>query len=69
MESVFASIKRGFIASFDQLIPGFSGMLYSIIERDMVRVYREYAEEKKRRQEMSEEEAKDEAELLQRIEA
>ena len=44
-------------------------MLYSIIERDMVRVYREYAEEKKRRQEMSEEEAKDEAELLQKIEA
>jgi hypothetical protein len=67
-ESVFASIKRGFIQSFDQLIPGFSGLLYSVIERDMVRVYREYAEEKRRRQEMSEEEAKDEADLLKKIE-
>jgi hypothetical protein len=35
------------------MIPGFSGMLYSIIERDLVRIYREYITEKKRRQEMS----------------
>jgi hypothetical protein len=53
--------------TLDQIIPGFSGMFYSIIERDLHRIYREYTEEKARKQQMSEEEAKDEAELLKKI--
>jgi hypothetical protein len=46
-------MKRGFVESFDQIIPGFAAMLYTLIERDLVRIYREYITEKKRRQEMS----------------
>lgn len=44
LEAVFGNIKQGFIQSVDHLIPGFSGLLYSMIERDMVRIYREYAQ-------------------------
>lgn len=62
-------MKRGFVESFDQIIPGFAAMLYTLIERDLVRIYREYITEKKRRQEMSAEQAQDEADLLKRIEA
>lgn len=50
LESVFLNIKRGFTQSFEHLIPGFSGLLYSIMERDLVRIYREYITEKKRKQ-------------------
>lgn len=39
-----------------------------LMEKDLVRVYREYVAELKRKQEMSEEQAKDEADLLKRIE-
>lgn len=38
---------------------GLSGLFYGIIERDLIRVYREYSEEKKRKMEMTEEEAQD----------
>jgi hypothetical protein len=34
-------------------------LFYSIVERDLVRIYREYSEEEQRKRERSEEEAKD----------
>jgi len=45
----------------DAFLPGLSGMFYSIIEKDLIRVYREYLAEKKRKLEMTVEEAQDEA--------
>ncbi len=68
LESVFQHLKANTIKFLDKYAPGLSGLFYSIIERDLIRIYKEYDEEKKRKQGMTEEEAKDETELLKQIE-
>lgn len=68
-EFVFQQIKANTVKLLDKYAAGLSGLFYGIIERDLFRIYREYGEEKKRKQEMTEEEAQDEAELLEQIES
>lgn len=52
----------------DEFIQGLSGMFYGFIERDLIRVYNEYKEEKKRKNQRSHEQAASEEELLKQIE-
>ncbi len=52
----------------DDFIQGLSGMFYSFIERDLIRVYNEHKEEQKRKQQRSLEQAASEEELLKQIE-
>lgn len=52
----------------DDFIQGLSGMFYSFIERDLMRVYNEHKEEQKRKQQRSLEQAASEEELLKQIE-
>lgn len=47
---------------------GFSGMFYSIVEKSLIQMYKEYEEEQKRKRQMSKEEAKDEEQLVAQIE-
>lgn len=61
-------MKTNFINQLEKVVPGLAGMFYMLLEKDLVRVYRDYVEETKRKQAMSEEEAKDEADLIRRIE-
>lgn len=68
LELVFANIKVNAVKLLDKFAPGLAGLFYGIVERDLIRVFREYDEEQKRKNEMTEEEAKDEAELLKQIE-
>ena len=39
------------MAELDKVCPGLSGMFYSIVEKDLVRVYKDYEAEKKRKEE------------------
>ena len=51
----------------DDFIQGLSGMFYSFIERDLIRIYNEHKEEQKRKQQRSLEQAASEEELLKQI--
>lgn len=66
---MFQNIKANAIQLMDDFIQGLSGMLYSFIERDLIRVYNEHKEEQKRKQQRSLEQAASEEELLKRIDA
>lgn len=68
LEFVFAGIKVNAIKLLDKYASGLAGLFYGIVERDLIRIFREYDEDQKRKNEMTEEEAKDEAELLKQIE-
>ena len=61
-------MKTNFIREMDKIVAGLAGMFYMLLERDFVRVYREYVEETKRKQAMSAEDVKDQAELAKFIE-
>ena len=68
LEFVFENMKASFIKQMDKVIPGLAGMFYMLLERDLKRVYYDYVQEIKRKLAMSEEEAKDEADLIKKIE-
>ena len=52
----------------DEFIQGLSGMFYGFIERDLIRIYNEYREEQKRKQQRSNEQIASEEELFKQIE-
>jgi hypothetical protein len=52
----------------DEFIQGLSGMFYGFIERDLIRIYSEYKEDQKRKQQRSSEQIASEEELLKQIE-
>lgn len=54
---VFQNIKENSIRLMDDFIQGLSGMFYSFIERDLIRVYNEHKEEQKRKQQRTLEQA------------
>ena len=43
IEIVFNHIKANAIKHIDRVASGMAGLFYSIIERDLVRIYREFA--------------------------
>jgi hypothetical protein len=67
-ETAFKYIKENVVELLNKYAEGVAGLFYGLVERDLIRVYREYDEEQQRRREMSEEEAKDEADLIRQIE-
>jgi len=46
-------MKTNTVRELDRVVPGLSGLFYGIIERDLLRIYREFIDEEKRRREQS----------------
>lgn len=67
-ELVFENLKVNSIQLMDEFIQGLSGMFYGFIERDLIRIYNEYREDQKRKQQRSNEQIASEEELLKQIE-
>ena len=67
-ELVFENLKVNTVQLMDEFIQGLSGMFYGFIERDLIRIYNEYREEQKRKQQRSSEQIASEEELLKQIE-
>lgn len=63
----FEIIKRQTIQVLNPILPGLSGMLYALIERDLLRIYQEYKVEQERKNQMTNEDAQNEERLLEMI--
>ena len=68
VEFVFANLKNNIVNELNEYVPSLSIMFYSVIEKDILRIYKEYKDDKNRRNQMTEEDIKDEAELMNLME-
>lgn len=51
----FEIIKRQTIQVLNPILPGLSGMLYALVERDLLRIFQEYKVEQERKSQMTNE--------------